>query len=127
MVNFLEDPIYSLVLTFIEGSALNENDLKRTHVDKAVAVFILTNKFSSSPDDEDAKTILQQVSIQRYINFRVQNAGTMYCMQLLRPENRRHIVPDEKNTNRVVCLNEIKMGLCAKSILFPGMAIEHIS
>lgn len=34
---------------------------------KAKAIFVMTNKFSTDPDEEDAKTILQQFSIQRYL------------------------------------------------------------
>ena len=33
-----------------------------------VSIFMLTNKFCDNPDAEDSKTILQQFSIQRYID-----------------------------------------------------------
>ena len=34
------------------------------------AIFIMTNKFSTNPDEEDAKTILQQFTIQKYLRLR---------------------------------------------------------
>jgi hypothetical protein len=45
-------------------------------------------------------------------------------MQLIRPENRRHLGADGNNDDNdkdlVVCLNEMKMGIIAKSLMFPG-------
>lgn len=48
------------------GNALNDKDLKRAKASKARAIFIMTNKFSKDPDEEDAKTILQQFSKSVY-------------------------------------------------------------
>lgn len=47
----------------------------------------------------------------------------LFCMQLIRPENRRHLGADgddETDKDLVVCLNELKMGIIAKSVMFPG-------
>lgn len=49
----------------------------------------------------------------------------LLCMQLIRPENRRHLgsggESDRHDTKElVVCLNEMKMGIIAKSVMFPG-------
>jgi hypothetical protein len=121
---------------------------------EAKAIFIMTNKFSSNPDEEDAKTILQQFSIQRYLRLHGDDKNesffgkilsktseiqkqlvktedeekkeTLFCMQLIRPENKRHLVSsgtkDESGNSSndlVVCLNEIKMGVIAKACIFP--------
>ena len=89
----------------------------------ARAIFILTNKFSSDPDEEDAKTILQQFSIQRFLKINSGRADTLFCLQLIRPENKRHLVTaqdDSEKRDLVVCLNEIKMGVIAKAVIFPG-------
>ena len=123
LIFLMRDPVFSLQLTYLEGSALVEADLKRAKAEKAVAMFIMTNKFSSDPDEEDAKSILLNLSIKRYLAF-FNKLNTLYCMQLLKPENKRHLVSDDFNglnkNDLVVCLNEIKMGAMAKAVMYPG-------
>jgi hypothetical protein len=131
----LKDPAFQLSVTYLEGSPLNDKDLNRANAEKARAVFLMTNKFSAHPDNEDAKIILQQFSIQRYLRLYSPNQlkRTLFCIQLIRPENKRHLVTagtnsnnrdsfndTYENTNLVVCLNEIKMGVIAKAVIFPG-------
>jgi hypothetical protein len=199
-----------LSLTYLEGIPLNDHDLKRALTSEAKAVFIMTNKFSTNPDEEDAKTILQQFSIQRYLKLHAnamkqggvggsmddgsndgaiekvlrmiglsslipylqistwtgrgsssryrrsytgnpvddntgegENNGNkskkddennsspslLFCMQLIRPENKRHLVSASHHSgggddvtsgnDLVICLNEIKMGVIAKACIFP--------
>jgi hypothetical protein len=120
----LRDHTMSLYLTYIQGSAMNDNDLGRAHVTTAVAIFIMANKFSVTPDQEDAKTILQQFSIQRYCAATLKTASPLFCLQLIRPENQRHLSANETEVSEyrmvIICLNEIKMGVLAKAIMFPG-------
>ena len=120
MVAILEDPLYSLHLTYLDGSALNEADLVRAQIDSAIGIFIMTNKNSANPDQEDAKTILEHFCIRRYLSQNPKEV-TM-CVQLLRPENRPHLRESkaEAGEDLVICLDEIKMGLIAKTMLYPG-------
>jgi hypothetical protein len=126
MLAILDDPVVSLSLTYLQGSALVEKDLGRAMADKVVAVFIMCHKFSGNPDEEDAKTILQQFSIRRYILTRSPTQKTLFCMQLVRPENRRHLTTtsagasSENSSDIVACMNEIKMGVIAKAVMAPG-------
>jgi hypothetical protein len=130
MMSILDDPVFSVSLTYLQGSALVEKDLGRALADKVVAVFIMCHKFSANPDEEDAKTILQQFSIRRYILTRSPTQDTLFCMQLVRPENRRHLtasmssssngVSDNSSQDIVACMNEIKMGVIAKAVMAPG-------
>lgn len=120
VLEMLKDPLFSLNVTYLEGSALIDRDLKRACAEYAGAVFILTNKFSATPDEEDARTILLQLSITRYTQ-QMRSVHLPFCKQLIRPENRKHI--KEVNvglSDLVICINEIKMGMFAKSALFPG-------
>ena len=123
MMSILKDPAYSLTVTYLEGNTLNEKDLKRALAEHATAIFIMTNKFSADPDEEDAKTILQQFSIQRYLRINSTNASNaLFCLQLIRPENKRHLVAATEgadSSDLVACLNEIKMGVIAKAVMFP--------
>lgn len=113
-------------VTYLEGSALTDVDLQRAKAETASAIFIMTNKFSSYPDEEDSKTILLNFSIKRYISefeyFRPR--VLLYCMQLLKPDNRRHLTKSNTNeldgSDLVVCLNEIKMNCMAQAVLCPG-------
>jgi len=115
MMRILRNPKYTLNVTFLEGSALNDHDLRRAHVTTATAIFIMTDKFTADPDQEDARAILQQFSIKRYIAARKLKTRPEFRMQLIRVENLRHLdteKDDETNANDVVvCLNEIKMVL----------------
>jgi hypothetical protein len=119
----MRQPKYELCLTYLQGSALTENDLKRAKAESAKAIFIMTNKFSSNPDEEDAKSILLNLSIKRYLSY-FNRQDMLYCTQLIRPENRRHLSKNDANelekNDLVVCLNEIKMGAMAKAVVCPG-------
>ncbi len=187
MLAIMKDPKFMLSVTYLEGIPLNDHDLRRAMASEAKAIFIMTNKFSSNPDEEDAKTILQQFSIQRYlklyshaVHFNNQSAiisfikkwmkenlpqsvlscvglgdnqedsfsskgganntlsnnldeiTNLFCMQLIRPENKRHLVASSSHKaagddgshgtsgkDLVICLNEIKMGIIAKACIFP--------
>ena len=61
--------------------------------------------------------------IRRYIQATVRT-NPLFCIQLIRPENRRHLssykADSDESSDLVICLNEIKMGMIAKSVLFPG-------
>jgi hypothetical protein len=123
LILLMRNPGFVLFLTYLEGSALVESDLIRAKAESAVAIFIMTNKFSKIPDEEDAKSILLNLSIKRYL-ANVNRTNMLYCMQLIRPENRRHLAVDDFNglddNDLVVCLNEIKMGAIAKAVMYPG-------
>ena len=85
MMSILEDPVLSLNVLYIEGSAFNEKDLNRASVHTATAIFILTNKFTEDPDQEDAKVILQLVNIKRYLNNFDSNEmldERLFCIQV---------------------------------------------
>jgi hypothetical protein len=124
----LRDPVYSMNITYLEGSALNQNDLRRASVQFATSVFIMTDKFSTNPDEEDAKTILQQFSIKQFLSSHsselLQQKPPLLCIQVIRPENRRHLMQskneDDDREDLVMCLNELKMGVIAKAVMFPG-------
>jgi hypothetical protein len=118
MREILSDPVYSLNVFYLEGSALNRKDLLRARVDKAIGIFIMCDKNSSNGDIEDSKTLLQHFCIRRFLSSTSSNS--FFCIQLIREESRRHLSENEDQTEVIVCLNEIKMGLIAKTSLYPG-------
>ena len=122
MDQILQDPVFSLVVHYIEGSPLLDADLDRAKAETAVAIFLLSDKFCEDADTEDTKIILQQLSIERYMLSYGSNSEVTFCMQLLRPQNKKHLGDIEENDQKlVVCLNEMKMGVLAKACLFQGM------
>ena len=123
MIFLLRDSSFFLNIMYLQGSALIDADLKRAKVHLAVAVFIMTDKFSEKPDEEDAKSILLNLSIKRYVaSFKI--PAKLFCLQLIKPSNRKHLGRDVFNSaedkDLVVCLNEIKMGVLAKAAMCPG-------
>lgn len=129
IIFLLRDSSFFLNIQYLEGSALIDHDLRRAKAQLAVAIFIMTNKFSEKPDEEDAKSILLNLSIKRYVaSFNL--PPKLFCLQLIRPQNRKHLGRDAYTSitssnstgceDLVVCLNEIKMGVLAKSVLYPG-------
>jgi len=67
MASLLRSPVFSIVITYLEGSPLSPRDLERARITSASAVFLLTNKFATDPDEEDAKVILQQFAMKRCV------------------------------------------------------------
>lgn len=122
IILLMRDRKFSTALTYLEGSALTESGLTRARAEAADAIFIMTNKFSANPDEEDAKSILLNLSIKKYLtNFYYRNI--MFCMQLIRPQNKRHLQREEftsSSNDLTICLNEIKLGVMAKAVLYPG-------
>mmetsp|Transcript_8231 Transcript_8231/g.15524 ORF Transcript_8231/g.15524 Transcript_8231/m.15524 type:complete len:1217 (+) Transcript_8231:175-3825(+) len=117
----LRDPLFNISVHYLDGSPLNDHDLVRAKASTAIAIFVMGNKFSTNPDEEDAKTILQQFSIRRFIMSQP-SCDPLFCLQLIRPENRRHLEIEDPDSDKelVVCLNEMKMGIIAKTCMFPG-------
>jgi hypothetical protein len=121
MFKLLEDPVFSISMTYLEGSPLVEYDLNRACAESAVAIFIMTNKFTMTPDKQDSTVILQQFSIKRYIE-RYQTQP-LFCIQLIREQNKQHLsisTDDATDLDLVVCINQIKMGVLAKAAQYPG-------
>jgi len=119
--------VYSHAVIFLEGSAMLQKDLRRADVQGAEAVFVLTDKFSYNPDREDAKAILLNLSIKRYFDD-CNVPCALLCTQLIKPQNRKHLGREDhddgglEDRDLIVCLNELKMGIMAKSLLYPGMS-----
>ena len=126
MMTILRDPVFSLRVTFLEGTALSERDLQRARVREAEAIFIMCNKFALEPDIEDAKTILQQFFLKQYVMRNHSLEKPLFALQLIRPENTRLLVDSSVieggnfKEDIILCLNEIKMGIIAKAVMFPG-------
>jgi hypothetical protein len=86
MENLLYMPEYLSTVVYIEGSPANSADLHRCLTEKTKAIFILTNKQSSQPSIEDAKTILTAMAIKKYLKDKG-SVNTQLYMQVIKPES----------------------------------------
>jgi hypothetical protein len=92
-------------------------------METAKAIVILCNKQSSDPNHEDSKTILQAMVIKKYLKLNGA-PNSRICMQLLRPEGKMHYylsLNKQTKWDQVVCIEELKLSLLAKSCLCPGL------
>lgn len=102
---------------------MKEADLKRCQADRAKAIVILCNKQSSDANEEDAKTILQAMFIKKYLKH-ARAPHVKVCMQILRPEGKTHYylsLNKQTKSDQVLCVEELKLSLLAKSCLCPGL------
>ena len=118
MNQLLNDPRYSFQLEYLDGNVMNEHDLKRAVAQEARTVFVLANKFSSSPEEEDASTILRALSVKRFVQQEA-HRDIQACIQLILPESKKLFLSTaddatRKGANQIVCIDEIKMNLLAK-------------
>ena len=108
--------------TYVIGSALSVEDLKRIAADKAEAMFFLcnTDAFDSSVKNEDAAIILRALSVANFNN-------NLNCLvQIIKPEDRK--ILRDSDINIILCLNEYKLSILARNAVCPGFAtfIENI-
>ena len=110
---------YFFRVQYLQGSPLSNTDLVRAKASEAQAILFMTNKFSSDPNKEDARTIMQLFSVRRYLES-VHIHDTFLCVQVILPENVRKLDAEQTVETSTVCLNKMRMGVIAKSCIYPG-------
>ena len=84
---------------------------------------ILNDKLSFDASQADTEIILQAMFIKNYLQQTNQNVNI--CMQLLKPESNLnyHLSLDKEvvKKDQIVCIEQIKYSLMAKSCLCPGL------
>lgn len=124
MENLIRIPSIASNVFYIQGDPLQEKDLKRCQVEKAKAVIILCNKQSGDATEEDAKTILRAMVIKKYLKMHNAANAVRLCMEILRPEGKTHYylsLNRQTRADQVICVEELKLSLLAKSCLCPGL------
>lgn len=129
--DLLSDPRFSYKLKYLDGDVMSDKDLKRASLETAKAVFLLTNKFSETPEQEDANSILRALFLKRYLMSNGANEGgdTTLCIQLLSQESQSLFLSSVPKTSsslakepQIICVDELKQILLAKSCLAPGIS-----
>ena len=110
---------YYTRVQYIVGSVLNGRDLLRAKIHQAKACFIIADKHSNSPIEEDNGNLLRLISIKNTTD------KIPVIIQVLRSISKEQIsnIPGWVDYRDIaVCLNELKLGLLAQSCMCPGLS-----
>ena len=110
-------------ISFLEGNPLYQKDLRRAAVEEAKCVVILASKSVKDTISEDYRNILEAYAIKQHAKY---NAGRniRVCLQILTPESRELYYSSLMATehDQVICVEELKFQLLAKTCLCPGIS-----
>jgi hypothetical protein len=109
-------------VTYVIGSALAVEDLKKVRADVASGMFFLCNTeigYDSS-NLEDAATVMRALSVSNF------NADLDCLVQVIRPEDRT--ILKDSDIDVILCLEEFKTALQARNSICPGFStfIENL-
>ncbi|XP_016066191.1 PREDICTED: potassium channel subfamily U member 1-like [Miniopterus natalensis] len=110
---------YMAYTTFVSGSALKWEDLRRVAVESAEACLIIANPLCSDSNAEDTSNIMRVLSIKNYY------PKTRVIIQILQSHN-KDFLPKIPSWNwstgdNIICFAELKLGLIAQGCLVPGL------
>ncbi|XP_060038742.1 potassium channel subfamily U member 1 [Erinaceus europaeus] len=110
---------YLAYTTFVFGSALKWEDLKRVAMEYAEACLILANPLCSDSHAEDTSNIMRVLSIKNYY------PETRIIIQILQSHNKGFLpkIPSWSwaTGDNIICFNELKLGFIAQGCLVPGL------
>uniref|UniRef100_A0A8C7EQ09 Potassium channel subfamily U member 1 n=1 Tax=Neovison vison TaxID=452646 RepID=A0A8C7EQ09_NEOVI len=105
--------------TFVSGSALKWDDLRRVAVESAEACLIIANPLCSDLQAEDTSNIMRVLSIKNYC------PNTRIIIQILQSQNKVFLpkIPSWSwsTGDNIICFAELKLGFIAQGCLVPGM------
>ena len=122
MLGILRSTKYKANLIYIEGSCLQNKDLKRCDLSKSKACFVLSNQYCADPDEEDSSNIIRALAVKRFA--RATRGEVQVILQIIRPENKLHFIASmqQSEIDQIVCINEIKMSMLGQNCLCPGFS-----
>jgi hypothetical protein len=112
--HLVSHPMFEGNVRYIRASLLSEEDLERVSVRTAVACFIMSNKLTSTPLDEDAQSVLRALMVTN-LNPRIDTV-----IQVHRPMETALL--ESTGTHHVVCIDQIKYALIGRNARSPGIA-----
>eukprot|EP00794_Sanderia_malayensis_P015619 gene15619-17196_t len=107
----LQVPLWAQRVTYLKGSALNDQDLIRAN-DRCGRLFYTDRSRNPDLDSRDHQTIVRTWAIQDFA------PETPLYVQIHKPENKFHVSFAE----HVVCEDEIKNALLASNCICPGIS-----
>ncbi|KAJ2723300.1 hypothetical protein GGI07_002728 [Coemansia sp. Benny D115] len=120
VAELLADPAYVNRVKFVLGSPTSFAQLAKVQTRRAQAVFILSSKAGADAAKEDAAKVMVALAVRKYLrsNGDPKRPVPIYA-QVLLPETTVHL---EYLADHVICVEELRLGLLAKSVLVPGFA-----
>lgn len=114
--SLLSNPLYDNKVSFIVGSALNIDDLKKARCDISSCMFFLADMKADDGNSgsEDAATVLRALSVSNF------NHELTCLVQVLRPEER--VILKDSDISVILCLEEYKTALQARNAVCPGFS-----
>ncbi|KAF5922357.1 hypothetical protein HPG69_009397 [Diceros bicornis minor] len=110
---------YMAYTTFVSGSALKWEDLRRVAVESAEACLIIANPLCSDLHAEDTSNIMRVLSIKNYY------PQTRVIIQILQSHNKVFLpkIPswNWSTGDNIICFAELKLGFIAQGCLVPGL------
>jgi len=120
--NLIFSPMLDSRVTYVIGSALSVEDLKKVRADVASGMFFLCNTevSDSAAGAEDAATVMRALSVSNF------NPDLDCLVQVLRPEDRT--ILKDSDIDVILCLDEFKTTLQARNSICPGFStfVENI-
>ncbi|KAJ2490448.1 hypothetical protein IWW37_003104 [Coemansia sp. RSA 2050] len=128
MKALLRDPVYANRVFYVKGRATSFKSLKRARIELATCVYILTRKHSHGTGiEDDADTVLIALALNAFACSAGTAAGGkpsspkfQVFAQTLLPGSITHL--NYLQTARVVCVDEMRMGIMAQNCATPGFA-----
>ena len=108
---------YCTRVQYVVGSVLRSDDLAKVKIRECAVVFILAEKHGDCPEREDRENLLRLVAIKNTFT----NIPVVIQVLLVSSAAQMSNIPHTES-DTVVCLNELKLGLLAQSCLCPGLS-----
>ncbi|KAJ2810697.1 hypothetical protein H4S07_002522 [Coemansia furcata] len=117
----LGDPAYVNRVKFVLGSPTSFKQLGDVEAEAALAIFLLSSKAAGgNAAKEDAAKVMIALAVRKYLKGHgdTKRAVPIYA-QVLLPETTLHL---EYLADHVICVEELRLGLLARSVMVPGFA-----
>ncbi|KAJ2851944.1 hypothetical protein IWW36_000717 [Coemansia brasiliensis] len=122
VTELLHDPSYVNRVKFVLGSPTSFKQLHNVQAHEAQAVFLLSSKTSAADAaKEDAAKVMIALAIRKFLRSQhgLSKRPIPIYAQVLLPETTVHM---EYLAEHVICIEELRLGLLAKSVMVPGFA-----
>ncbi|KAJ2394180.1 hypothetical protein GGI05_002152 [Coemansia sp. RSA 2603] len=120
VAELLSDPAYVNRVKFVLGSPTSFSQLSDVEARHAQAIFLLSSKAGADAAKEDAAKVMVALAVRKYLKSHGDPRRPVPIFaQVLLPETTLHL---EYLADHVICVEELRLGLLAKSVMVPGFA-----
>ncbi|EQC39531.1 hypothetical protein SDRG_02969 [Saprolegnia diclina VS20] len=105
---------YEQRVKYLQGSAMLDSDLQRASASTARLCFVLANKLAPDADQSDTGSNFITISLRHH------SKRVPIFVQVLKSDNVKHV--SLSGADNILCVDQLKLGILAKSCLMPGTA-----